>query len=201
MARQRRPEPLGSALITIKTMSLKSFIYLTFSLISLIILIMNPDYVAPDSDSKLNLCNLTEGQRGSVTGIITEINTLPKYQSTIVDPQTGCSAIVIGKEIDVPLQEGITFTALVQAGFLKLPTNIVYENNLGKVKYYQEIKNYIRTKPRNIREKNMLVIDLYDSNGKRIPLYISKSMAKQIKYNNYNTFYYDKNRKVRQVVN
>lgn len=178
---------------------MKFTFYLTITLIALGIMAANPTFIKADAKGKLNLCKLREGNRGSVTGIIAQAK---DYKTTsVTDPKTGCSALVISKDFPQELQRGIKFSAIVQAGLLQLPSNIDYQDNLGEIKTYQEIGNYIRTKPRNIREKNRYVIDLHHKDGKKLPLYISKDLAKKIKMGEYNTFQYDSNNTVQSVSN
>ena len=159
------------------------------------------EILEPQSNKyQLDLCNLQENQRGKVTGRIIRVERTTQRLVTIGALDSTCTAqVVIKPDFPQSLQRTLSFTATVQGGYLKAPGNITWEDNLGTVIKYQEITTLINDKPREIGEKNLLAIDLWDTNGKRKSLYLPRNLAKQIDYGSVNTIYYDSNHTVKSI--
>ena len=177
---------------------MKSTFYLLVAIFCLGWIKLAPPLESKDQRQQLNLCQLQENKTGSVKGIITTVNKNESF--TIVDPKTSCSSLVLTdtrNEVlpELKLQTGLSFKATVQAGLLKNPRSFVYQNNLGEVQQYREVIGYCYNKPRFKRESSTGIIEIYDTFGNKIKLYINKNLAANLSLSSpiKQKYYYDRN--------
>ncbi|MEY4519508.1 MAG: hypothetical protein RLZZ499_2108 [Cyanobacteriota bacterium] len=185
---------------------MKVIFYLFLTLVSLTWLKLGTDLQPMGTRGELDLCDLRESERGRVTGIITAFSS---KDITLTKPNSGCTAIVShnnfaqelkGKNNDESiLQRGVSFTALVQGGFLKLPTDISLEDNLGKVVPYQKKVGIILAKPKFKYSEKFGIVEIWEQSDKSFFLYIPRNQVRNIRYKELNTIYYNSNNEVVQI--
>jgi hypothetical protein len=188
---------------------MKIIFYLTLTLLSLIWLKLGTDLQPIGTRGELDLCNLRESERGKVTGIVTKIKDAAQTNVTITDPNTGCSGIVTSRvfaqELKAKikagsiLQKGVSVTVLVQGGFLKSPSNISLNDNLGTVVPYKKIVGTIKEDPEFNRNESQGIVEIWEQNKQKLYLYIPREQVKNIQFNKINTIYYNSNDLIVQI--